>query len=233
MTNTVSQIPSSPPKAPQTRRRVVIVVAALLLAAVLGVGAALYGPALLGFEKPAQDAGTSAAQPEAAQPSGEFTEFIHEPTGIALSYPSTWFRQDIKGDNPQGLLIVSDKPKEDLLSAGTTNILLLSAAELRSPVGEQELDAAKAELDQHVGAEESARLLVAPQKLTVGGMPGWWYFYSFKDEVTGQTGAHSHFFLFKGTTLFSLVYQTVPLEKFQESAPVFDGINGSLHTLEK
>jgi len=199
----------------------IIIIGALLGAAVLGVSAAIFGPQLLGFEEPAQEAGPSAPAPEAPQ-LGEFTEFTHEPTGIALSYPASWLR--LNTDDPQILLLASDGP---------TNNFLLRAVELQNPVGQQELGAAKQLTDQIVGANKSAKLLVAPQQLTIAGLPGYWYFYSFQDEASGSVGAHSHFFLFKDKTMLSFVYQTVPLEKFQESAPIFDKINGSLRVLEK
>ena len=221
MTNTVSEILSGPSKTPPGRQRTIIIVAALLGAAVLGVSAAIYGPELLGFEEPPPpETGTSAPSPAVPQ-LGEFTEFAHEPTGIALSYPSSWLK--LNTDDPQVLLLASDGPK---------NNFLVRAVELQSPVGEPELGAAKQLTDQIVGANKSAKLLVTPQQLTIAGLPGYWYFYSFQDAGTGQRGAHSHFFLFKGKTMLSFVYQTVPLEKFQESAPIFDKINGSLRVLE-
>lgn len=199
----------------------IIIIAALLVAAVLGVSAAIFGPGLLGFEEPPQETGTSGSSPEAS-PLGEFTEFIHEPTGIALSYPSTWLQ--LKTNDPQVLLLASDGPK---------NNFLVRAVELQNPVGGQDLGTAKQLTDQIVGANKSAKLLVAPQQMTIAGLPGYWYFYSFQDEASGSVGAHSHFFLFKEKTMLSFVYQTVPLEKFQESAPIFDKINGSLRVLDQ
>jgi hypothetical protein len=222
MTNTVSEIPSSPPKTSPGKQRVIIIVAALLTAVVLGVLAALFVvPRLTGSEEPAPQA-AAGGSPAGVVPAGELTEFVHEPTGIALSYPSSWVQ--LKTNDPQVLLLASD---------GLENNFLVRAVELPNAVGEPELGAAKQLTDKIVGANKSAKLLVQPKQLTVGGLPGYWYFYSFQDDATGKLGAHSHFFLFKGKTMISFVYQTIPLEKFQASAPVFDQINGSLHQLDK
>ena len=221
MTNTVSQVDSSSPAKTSQKRRLVIIIAALLVAVILAVPAAMFGPRLLGFQEPARDGATGGAAPAGSQ-STELTEFRHEQTGIALSYPSSWV--SLKTNDPQILLLASDGPQ---------NSFLLRAVELPNNVGQQDLAAAKQLTDQIVGANKTAQLLVEPKQVEMAGLPGYWYFYSFQDEATGQRGAHSHFFLFKGNTMIAMVFQTVPLEKFQESAPSFDKVTGSFRVLEQ
>ena len=70
-----------------------------------------------------------------------------------------------------------------------------------------------------------------PAETELGGMPGWYYLYTFKDPVSGQRGAHSHYFLFKGRTMFSVVFQTVPQDDFGRLAPLFDRVAASLQAL--
>ncbi|MCA1683766.1 MAG: hypothetical protein LC708_01360, partial [Actinobacteria bacterium] len=67
----------------------------------------------------------------------------------------------------------------------------------------------------------------------LAGLPGYFYFYSFQDPGTGQRGAHSHFFVFKGQTLITLVFQALPAEQFPPAATTFDEITGSFRVLEK
>lgn len=150
------------------------------------------------------------------------TEFRNEELGIALSYPASWIRH--RTQDPQILLLAADGPEKSFL---------LRAVELPNPVGQQELGAAKQLTDQIVGANKTAQLLVEPTRIELGGLPGYWYFYSFQDEASGQKGMHSHYFVFKDKTMITLVFQTVPAELFQEAAPTFDQITASFKVLEK
>jgi hypothetical protein len=59
------------------------------------------------------------------------------------------------------------------------------------------------------------------------GLPGYFYFYSFKDPASGQEGVHSHYFLFKGPTMISFVFQALPKDDFQRLANVFDEVIGT------
>lgn len=201
------------------RRQLLLIGAAVLVAGGLAIPAAIFGPQLVGLEQPVKEAPPNPA-PAAAPDPAELTEFRNEQIGFALSYPASW--DQLETNDPQVLLLASDGPETSFL---------VRAVELPQVVGQQELPAAKQLTDRIVGANKTAQMLVEPQALEVGGLPGYWYFYSFKDETTGQQGAHSHFFLFKENTMLTLVYQTVPLERFKASAPVFDEINRSLHMI--
>ncbi|HSZ30000.1 MAG TPA: hypothetical protein VK784_09630, partial [Pseudonocardiaceae bacterium] len=87
--------------------------------------------------------------------------------------------------------------------------------------------------DKIVTSNKSVQLVTDPKQIELGGFPGFFYFYSFKDPTTGLEGAHSHFFLFNGKTMISMVFQTLPKEHFTESAKTFDQIAGSFHALKK
>ncbi|MBA3306332.1 MAG: hypothetical protein H0U25_10465, partial [Thermoleophilaceae bacterium] len=39
---------------------------------------------------------------------------------------------------------------------------------------------------------------------------------------------HAHYFLFRGRTLITIVFQTVPADRFAELAPLFDRIAETL-----
>lgn len=222
MTDTMTKSDSNPSKAPG-KKKLVAIVAAVLVAGGLAVPAALFGPQLVGIGEPsneAANAGGGAAADGAA--SGEVTEFHNEKAGIALSYPASWVQ--LKTNDPQILLLASDGPE---------NSFLVRSVELPRPVGQPELPAAKQLTDQIVGGNKTAQMLTEPKQVELGGLPGYWYLYSFKDEQSGQTGAHSHFFLFKGNTMLTFVFQTIPVEEFQNSAPVFDKITASFRVLNK
>ena len=74
-------------------------------------------------------------------------------------------------------------------------------------------------------------LKAEPTETEQGGLPGVYYLYTFRDPVSGLRGAHSHFFLFKGQTMISLVFQALPDGDFGRLAPLFDRVAGSLRVL--
>ncbi|MGH3943159.1 MAG: hypothetical protein ACRDTG_31955 [Pseudonocardiaceae bacterium] len=220
MTNPVPQNDSRASKVPGGRRLLVIGVAALV-AVGLAIPAAIFGPQLVGLGQPANEAPSNPAPAAASPDPAALTEFRNEQVGFALSYPSSWVQR--QANDPQILLSASD--------ASEKSAFLVRAVELPQTVGQQELEAAKELTDRIVGANPSAKLLFEPRALELAGLPGYWYFYSFKDDTSGQQGAHSHYFLFKGKTMLSFVFQTIPLEEFSKSAADFDQITSSLRTL--
>jgi hypothetical protein len=207
------------------KRRVLVIVIGVLV--VLGAASAV----LFGLGLFSRDHSTQAAKPANAanqadtstksKPAG-FSEFRNEQAGFELAYPSAWTKLSPK--DPQVLL---------LLSQGTQDSFLVRASELQEPVGAQQLAAARQMTDKIVTSNKSVQLVTDPKQIELGGFPGFFYFYSFKDPSTGLEGAHSHFFLFNGKTMISMVFQTLPKEHFTESAKTFDQIAGSFHALRK
>jgi len=188
---------------------VVVLVAAGLATLASGVGQRLLDPGE-----------TPAAAPPGVPPG--FTEFRSSQAGFAVSYPADWMR--LQTADPQVVLIAARGPEVSFL---------VRVAELDVAIGPQELPAAKQLTDQIVTANESVELLAEPQPIELAGLPGYFYFYSFQDPGTGQRGAHSHLFVFKGQKLITLVFQALPAEQFRPAADTFDQITGSFRILEK
>jgi hypothetical protein len=74
-------------------------------------------------------------------------------------------------------------------------------------------------------------LRAEPTETEQSGLPGLYYLYSFRDPISGLTGVHSHFFLFKDKAMISLVFQTLPLDDFGRLASLFDRVAGSIRPL--
>ena len=110
-----------------------------------------------------------------------------------MGYPSNWTKLNPK--DPQVLL---------LLPQGTQDSLLVRESELPEPVGPQQLASARQVTDKLVTSNKSVQMITEPKQIELGGLPGFFYFYSFKDATSGQEGAHSHFFLFNGKTMISM-----------------------------
>jgi hypothetical protein len=151
-----------------------------------------------------------------------FSKFRSDQAGFELAYPSSWTKLSPK--DPQVLLLIAQ---------GTQDSVLVRASELQEAVGPQQLPAARQVTDKLVTSNKSVQMITEPKQIELGGLPGFFYYYSFKDAASGQEGAHSHFFLFNGKTMISMVFQTLPRERFASTAPTFDKISASFHALKK
>ena len=210
----------SPLSAMNRKRLLAIVAGVLVLGAGLGVLGFAVSQRLLGPEGP-PPAAAAAPSPAPRMPPG-FVEFRHPPAGFALGYPADWRR--LPSSDPQVVLVAARNAQESFL---------VRVAELESPVGPQELPAVKPVTDQIVKANQSVQLLAEPAQIELGGLPGYFYFYSFADPGSGQRGVHSHFFVFKERKMITLVFQALPVEHFPRVAPTFDQITSSFRVLEK
>lgn len=133
--------------------------------------------------------------------------------GLSISYPATWQR------------IASPDPEVSLVAGNAEVSLLIRTAQLGTDVTAQSLDSAKNLTDKLVMKGKHVKQLRPPRRIDdVGGLPGWLYIYSFRDPASGQRGAHAHYFLFRGQTMITLVFQTLPSERFATYAPLFDRI---------
>jgi hypothetical protein len=209
------------------KRRMQVIAIGVVLAAGLGTSAAVWGPELLTSGQTAKTANTASSTDKTsdtgtkALPAG-FSQFRNDQAGIELAYPSTWTKLTPK--DPQILL---------LLANGTQDSVLVRSSELQEAVGPQQLPAARQVTDKLVLSNKTVQMITEPKQIELGGLPGFFYFYSFKDANSGQEGAHSHFFLFNGKTMISMVFQTLPRERFASTAPTFDKIAASFHAIKK
>ncbi|MGH3872499.1 MAG: hypothetical protein ACRDSR_13505 [Pseudonocardiaceae bacterium] len=200
------------------RRRTLAVVIGVLVVAGL-ISGVVVGRAIIAPEEPPTAANTSTNSSTAAVP-GDFTAFRSELAGFELAYPTSWSK--LNTPDPQILLLVAQ---------GTQESFLVRSLELQAPVGPQQLQQAKQLTDQIVNANKTAQMVTEPKQIELGGLPGFFYFYSFKDDASGQEGAHSHYFLFKDKRMISLVFQVLPKDDFAKSAATFDKITTTFHTL--
>lgn len=184
-------------------------VAAAALAVV--AGAALVGrtsgPKLI------RDTQTDAAPTSTTAVPAQFSEFRDDEAGIALSYPSAWRR--VPNPDPQVRLLAARNDQDSLL---------LRVVPLDHAVEPAELPALQELTSRIVSSGEQVQVLAGPKALDVGGLPGYFYLYTFKDQVGGGRGVHSHYFLFKGNRMITIVFQAIPEAGFEGLAPTFDSI---------
>lgn len=163
------------------------------------------------------------AAPAATNPAG-LIEFRDEKAGWTVSYPEGWNRLEPK--DADVALVVSEKPAEQ----NTGGSILARNLTLGAAVTDTNLAAAKEVTDQIV-AGDGIEHITQPQVLHQAGLPGYFYFYRFKDPASGQVGVHSHYFLFKGSTMISFVFQALPDADFQRLANTYDSVIGSFRVL--
>jgi hypothetical protein len=190
-----------------------------VVALVLLVGGAfLAGKSMVGSRK--QPAASESTVTATASPRAELVEFRDDKNGWAISYPKSWIRLQPK--EAEVTLVVSEKPAEQ----NTGGSILARGLTLAAPVTEANLAAAK-EVTDGIVTGEGIRHITEPKVVRQAGLPGYFYFYSFEDPASGQEGVHSHYFLFKGPTMISFVFQALPKDDFQRLANLFDEVIGT------
>jgi hypothetical protein len=166
----------------------------------------------------------TAPTPAPAQ-AGELVEFRDDQSGFALSYPRAWIRATVP--NPQIVLVAAEH--EPAKNQGGS--ILVRVTPLDAPVAKAQLAEARKATDAIVASSDGLALKAEPTETEQAGLPGLYYLYTFRDPVSGQTGVHSHFFLFKDKAMISLVFQSLPQDDFGRLAPLFDRVAGSLRAL--
>lgn len=150
--------------------------------------------------------------PNTTLPPNQLTTFDDPETGISLQYPKSWQR--------------IEAPVRDvrlLLSAGGGNGLTVRVERTEQPTTPENIGNVEAFTEAAVQLNPSARIL-RKQPITLNGMPGYYYLYTFRDEETGQEGVHAHYFLFQGRKMNILVFQALPADQFEPLAPTFDQV---------
>lgn len=173
----------------------------------------------------------STAAPEGDDPAGtptttsefELAEYEDAEDGFSFSYPAEWEFLELTGEDPNVRLV---------LSAGGQDSFLVRVEQLDSEVTtDQQLVDINAVTDGAIAEVEGARIL-QEQQIELGGLPGYYYLYQFTDSETGLEGAHVHYFLFQGSTMYVLVFQALPTENFEPLVPAFDVVTESFRVDE-
>ena len=166
--------------------------------------------------------GSATAAPE---PAPGLVEFRHEQAGFALSYPKAWVRPEAA--DPQVAFIAAEHDP----AANRGGSILVRITPLEAAVSAAQLGEVRQATDAIVASGNDVKLEAQPAEITQGGLPGIYYLYTFADPVSGQRGAHSHYFMFRDRTMISIVFQALPVEDFARLAPVLDRVAESFRTL--
>jgi hypothetical protein len=198
-------------KPARSRRSVVFLAAAGVIAVVLLAGAVVTTLTRNGDDSPGAQPSAPASAPAGAvdyrDPAGRYT----------FQYPETW--------EP----LETTDPAVTFLLGPDGGSMLVRIVPLENPVDPSNIVDVKAVTD--VIVEESPGIqIVQEQPVEINGAGGYSYVYRFADG--DQEGVHSHFFLFQGSTLYTIVFQALPTETFEALADDFDRIVQSFRIVQ-
>lgn len=178
---------------------------------VVGAGAMLVARELVSTPDP-----DPSARAPADAPADEFVRYRDPAAQLSIALPRDWRR------------VSSPDPEVRLLAEGDGSSMSLRMSDLGFEVGPQGVGAAKKLTDELIRSVGPVTHIRPPQRVTLRGLPGYLYLYTFRDAATGQRGAHAHYFLFRGRNLITIVFQTLPSQRFATMAPLFDRIGETL-----
>lgn len=204
----------------RSRLAITLVAGIVALVAAVAVGRSIVSsPAPTPRPAPAPSAAAPAPVPvpvapaPAADPPG-YVRFRDARTGFSIAYPKSWSR------------VASREAAVKLLVAkGRATSLLVRVA--RSPVTadvtRETLPIVRQLTDSLVRADGRIQSIVEPQPLVLDGLPGYRYVYTFA-TTSGGSGAHIHYFLFKGKRIITLVLQALPAQRLEQDLPLLKRI---------
>ncbi len=179
----------------RTGRRVALAVTVVPL-----LGAGLWTSSSLGASR----------TPEPHRPGpAPLTTYSDTPNGYQVSYPASWSR----ATDAQGGLV---------LQAGGQNAVSVRRFTLQETVDTGNIDKIRVVTDAVLNTPEAHLTILASQPVSVAGLDGIYYLYTFP---SGQDhGVHAHYFFFRGKDMYSAVFQALPASEFTRLAGTFDTI---------
>ncbi|HUP68202.1 MAG TPA: hypothetical protein VM142_00125 [Acidimicrobiales bacterium] len=150
-----------------------------------------------------------------------FVTFTDKEKGFSIKYPGKWTRAG-RPDNELRLLV-----KDEGLDSLLVRVVPTPAPFPADLTGEEAKQVADVVLKRETFAPER---ILREQPVNVNGAPGYYYLYTFDEEVKGEgppqkvQGVHAHYIVFSGRRVFILVFQALPTANFDKLAATFDAM---------
>lgn len=206
--------------APASRRRLMAALGGLGLVVVV-LGAFLLGQRASRQDPPQGQATAPATSGVPATVPADFVTYTDSEAGFTLKHPRTWRVVAAEELNlPEGTT-----PPNLVVTPGGLDYVSVRVSELEGTVGPDNIGDLQAVTDAII-SDADVRVLER-RSVTVNGMAGYYYLYTFTDAATKQEGLHSHYFLFQGNRMNAVVFQAVPAEAIRRLEPTFDAIRDS------
>ncbi len=143
------------------------------------------------------------------------TAFKDPETGISVEYPRAWQRVQVP---------VADYRLA--VDGGNNVAFTIRVVPIQTPATPANLENFKAVTDGLVASNSTVNVL-KNQAISLNGMLGYYYFYTFSDGPV--QAVHAHYFLFSGNKMNVLVFQALP-DDFEALASTFDKIAESFRS---
>jgi hypothetical protein len=153
--------------------------------------------------------------PTLADTPAPVTTYKDTATGFTVEYPRAWRKVDV----PVAEYRLA-------LDGGSNVAFTIRVVPIATPATAANLENFKAVTDGLVGSNATVNVL-KQQAVSLNGMLGYYYFYTFTDG--GVQAVHAHYFLFSGNKMNILVFQALP-DDFQGMAATFDKIAESFRS---
>ena len=199
----VAEAPAPDPR----QKRMVVLMTILTAVVVIASGIAI--------AVATQGRGDNGPQPAPENTPVPVTLFRDPPNGITLEYPRSWKRVEV----PVAEYRLA-------LDAGNNVAFTLRVVPIQTPATAQNLQNFKAVTDGLVASNPTVKVF-KEQAISLNGMLGYYYFYTFTDGAV--EAVHAHYFLFSGHKMNILVFQTLP-DDFEPLAATFDRVAESFRS---
>lgn len=212
--------PAGDEASPGGRRGLLAAAGALGLVVVV-LGAFLLGQRANREGPPAEERDTTPSSAVPATVPADFVTYTDPEAGFTLKHPKTWRKVATEELTlPEGTM-----PPNLVVTPGGLDYVSVRVTQLEGTVGPDNIGDLQAVTDAII-SDADVRLLER-RSVTVNGMQGYYYLYTFTDASSKQEGLHSHYFLFQGNKMHALVFQAVPAEAIRRLEPTFDAIRDS------
>ena len=195
-----------PPPRRRSQAKLVVLLSALTVLVISVAGFAF------SLSSRSSDRGPAPAPADTPVP---LTTYRDTETGFTVEYPRSWRRVDVP------------VAEYRLAVDGGNNVAFtIRVVPIQTPATAANLQNFKAVTDGLVASNSTVKVL-KEQAISLNGMLGYYYFYTFTDGAV--TAVHAHYFLFSGHKMNVLVFQSLP-DDFEAMAPTFDKIAESFRS---
>jgi hypothetical protein len=160
----------------------------------------------------------------------DFATITDRDARFSIKLPRNWQFFEQQQRDPQ-IRFVAGAP-------GTQNNVRVRVSPLAQPVvidkstPDNVLAELQAQFDKYIDDGENVREVLQRKRVSINGVEGWWYLYSFNDSAGNEEGLHSHFFLLGGNNMYVIVFQALPTAAYETNAKLFDEIITSFRLVE-
>jgi len=202
----------------RSRLAITLVASIVALVAAVAVGRSIVSsPAPTPRPAPGPSAAAPVPVPVAPAPAADppaYVRFRDARTGFSIAYPKDWSR--VATRDPAVKLLVAK-------GRATSLLVRVAGSPVTSDVTRETLPIVRQLTDSLVRADGRIQSIVEPQPLVLDGLPGYRYVYTFA-TTSGGSGAHIHYFLFKGKRIITLVLQALPAQRLEQDLPMLKRI---------